>query len=218
MIVKIGKAPDNDYRIDDAQISRYHARLSAEPQQADWLLEDLDSANGTFVNGIQIVRKRITAGDEIRFGMNHHTNLGRIVAAKNDYSEAFAALKPVYDRYIQQKIKIQSGNQFKARLFQALPFALPGVIGIVIGFLGKGNPLLFGCSLFVAICAPVVGIYFGAKQAAKVPSLLHALGDQFKIDYVCPKCGTFLGEVPWESLRNRQQCPVSSCKANWVRK
>ena len=125
--------------------------------------------------------------------------------SNNDYSEEFAALKQVYDNYIQAKVKIQSSNQFKTRLFQSLPFALPGVVGVVIGFLGKGSPELFGLSLFITICAPTVGIYLGAKQSAKIPQLLQDLTNQFKIDYVCPKCGTFLGEIPWESLRNRKQ-------------
>ena len=73
-----------------------------------------------------------------------------------------------------------------------------------------------GLSLGVAVLAPVLGIYLGARQAAKIPHKLPALSDQFKIDYVCPKCGNFLGEIPWESLHNRKQCPVSSCRAKWA--
>ena len=115
-------------------------------------------------------------------------NISEALKSNNDYSEEFAALKQVYDNYIQAKVKIHSSNQFKTRLFQSLPFALPGVVGVVVG----------------------------AKQSAKIPQLLQDLTNQFKIDYVCPKCGTFLGEIPWESLRNRKQCPMPSCKAKWV--
>ena len=143
-------------------------------------------------------------------------HISEALKSNNDYSEEFAVLKQIYDDYIQAKVKIQSSNQFKTRLFQSLPFALPGVVGVVIGFLGKGSPELFGLSLFITICAPTVGIYLGAKQSAKIPQLLQDLTNQFKIDYVCPKCGTFLGEIPWESLRNKKQCPMPSCKAKWV--
>ena len=90
------------------------------------------------------------------------------------------------------------------------------MIGVVIGFLGKGSPEFLAISLFITICAPTIGIYLGAKQASKTPQQLQDIANRFKIDYVCPKCGTFLGEIPWESLRNRKQCPVSSCKAKWV--
>ena len=215
MIIKIGKADDNDFIVNDPHVSRHHARLIREGH-GYWFLEDLDSTNGTFVNGVQIVKKRVALNDEIKLGDDYLLNISEALKSNNDYTEEFAALKQVYDNYVQEKVKIQSSNQFKTRLLQSLPFALPGMVGVVIGFLGKGSPELFGLSLLITICAPTVGIYLGAKQSAKIPQLLQDLANQFKIDYVCPKCGTFLGEIPWESLRNRKQCPVSSCKAKWV--
>lgn len=214
-MITIGKANDNEYVVNDPSVSRHHARLTYE-EEGHWMLEDLGSTNGTFVNGIQIARKQVTSKDVIKLGDSYVLNLAEVLKANNDYSEEFAALKQVYDNYIQAKIKIQSSNQFKTRLLQSLPFALPGIIGVLIGFSGKGSPALFAISLFITICAPTVGIYWGAKQSAKIPKLLQDLTNQFKIDYVCPKCGTFLGEIPWESLRNRKHCPVSSCKAKWV--
>ncbi|MBO5225204.1 MAG: FHA domain-containing protein [Parabacteroides sp.] len=214
MIIKIGKAVDNNFIVNDPHVSRHHAQLIHEEE--GWILEDLNSTNGTFVNGVQIVKKYVTLTDTIKLGDNYVLDISEVLKFNNDYSEEFLALKKVYDNYIQEKVRIQSANQFKTRIFQSLPFALPGIIGIIIGFLGERNPLLLVVSLFIAICAPTIGIYLGAKQSAKIPLLLQDLVNQFKIDYVCPKCGTFLGEVPWESLRNRKQCPVSSCKAKWV--
>lgn len=215
MIITIGKAIDNDFIVDDAHVSRHHARLIRQ-QDGCLLLEDAGSTNGTFVNGIQIAKKRVTSADAVTLGDRYRLNVSEVLKYNNDYSEEFAALKKVYDDYIQQKIKIQSSNQFKTRLFQSLPFALPGVVGVAVGFLGKGSPELFAVSLFITVCAPTVGIYLGAKQSAKIPQQLQTIANQFKIDYVCPKCGTFLGDIPWESLRNRRQCPVSSCQAKWI--
>ncbi|MDR1556496.1 MAG: FHA domain-containing protein [Tannerellaceae bacterium] len=215
MIIRIGKANDNDYVVTDPYVSRHHARLTRDTNSY-LLLEDLDSANGTYVNGSQIVRKRITPTDTVKLGNSFVLSISEVLKSGNDYSEEFAALKEVYDKYIEQKIKIQSSNQFKTRLFQALPFALPGVIGVTVGFMGKGSSAFLGISLLIAICAPAAGIYLGARQSAKIPRQLQDLADQFKIDYVCPKCGTFLGEIPWESLINKKHCPVTSCKAKWV--
>jgi len=215
MKIKIGKASDNDFVVNDTYVSRYHAQLSREADGC-LLLEDLASTNGTFVNGSQILKKRITPTDTILLGKEAVLNISEALNSNNDYSEEFAALKGIYERYNGEKVKIQSTNLFKTRLFQALPFALPGIIGVIISFSGKGSPLILALSLFVAICAPAVGIYLGAKQSAKIPQQLQDLGNRFKIDYVCPKCGTFLGEIPWESLANKKQCPVSSCKARWV--
>ncbi|MDR0430491.1 MAG: FHA domain-containing protein [Tannerellaceae bacterium] len=216
MIIKIGKAGDNDYVVNHPHVSRYHARLT-RGSDGCLLLEDIGSANGTFVNGSQIVKKRVSPTDTIILGDSYKLDLPSVLKANNDYSDEFDRLKEVYDKYIQQKVKIQSSNQFKTRLFQALPFALIGIVGVIAGTLGKGNPALFGISLFVTICVPTIGIYLGAKQSAKIPRQLQDLSNQFKIDYVCPRCGTFLGEIPWESLANKKQCPVSTCKAKWIK-
>ncbi|MDR3142221.1 MAG: FHA domain-containing protein [Tannerellaceae bacterium] len=216
MVITIGKAGDNDFVVNDPHVSRYHARLSRD-EEGCLFLEDRDSTNGTFVNGGQIVKKKVSPTDTILLGETYKLDLSEALKAGNDYSEDFARLKEIYDTYIEQKVKIQSTNQFKTRLLQTLPFAFIGVTGVLISTLGKGSAVLFGISLFVAICVPVAGIYLGAKQSAKIPRQLQDLSNRFKIDYVCPKCGTFLGEVPWESLSNRKQCPVSSCKAKWVK-
>lgn len=215
MVIKIGKADDNDFIVNDPQVSRYHAQLLRE-ENGCWLLEDVGSTNGTYVNGSQVIKKRVTPTDEIRLGNNYRIKVVDVLKFNNDYSDEFASLKNVYDNYVQVKVKIQSSNQFKTRLFQSLPFALPGIVGVVIGFLGKGSPELFGLSLLITICAPTIGIYLGAKQSAKIPQQLQDIANQFKIDYVCPKCGTFLGEIPWESIKNKKQCPISTCKAKWV--
>ena len=149
MIIRIGKASDNDFVVNDPHVSRYHAKLIRE-EGGCWLLEDLGSTNGTFVNGAQIVKKHVTPSDTIKLGDNYVLNISEALKSNNDYSEEFAALKQVYDNYIQAKVKIQSSNQFKTRLFQSLPFALPGVVGVVIGFLGKGSPEL---SVYYDLCS-----------------------------------------------------------------
>ncbi len=215
MKIRIGKAKDNDYVIEDPHVSRYHALLSKDEQGALYI-DDIGSTNGTFVNDSQVIRKKITAYDKVRLGDHYFLNTLEVLKVDNDYSVEFVALKQVYDDYVKEKIKIQSSNQFKTRLFQSFPFALIGMVGIIFGFLGKGSHTLFLISLFITVCAPTIGIYMGARQAAKIPGKLQELANQFKINYVCPKCGTFLGEIPWESLKNKKHCTVSSCKAKWV--
>ena len=213
MIIRLGKATDNEVVADHPHVSRHHARLTRD-QEGRLLLEDLGSTNGTFVNDAQVLRKYVVPTDRVRLGDASEWLVSEILKYNNDYSAEFELLKRVYDDYVDAKVKIQSANQFKTRLLQSLPFAIPGIVGVIVGFLGKGSMTWFSVSLLITGCAPMIGIYLGAKQSARTPAQLQALANQFKIDYVCPKCGTFLGEVPWESLRNRKQCPA--CKAKWV--
>ncbi|MDR1980311.1 MAG: FHA domain-containing protein [Tannerellaceae bacterium] len=214
MMIRIGKAEDNDYVANDLHVSRYHARLSRE-KDGSLMLEDLGSTNGTYVNGAQIVKKRISPADTIILGNGYALDIRHVLHSDNDYSDQFLLLKEIYARYIEQKVKIQSSNQFKTRLFQTLPFVIPGIIGLFIGMTNKDNPALFGVSLLITICIPTIGIYLAARQSSKIPQQLQDISNQFKIDYVCPKCGTFLGEIPWESLAKRKQC--HACKAKWIK-
>lgn len=67
-----GIYPDVDLGLDggyDAGVSRRHAIIS--PQAGGYNLEDLDSANGTFVNGQRLPPKAsapLQHGDELKFG------------------------------------------------------------------------------------------------------------------------------------------------------
>jgi hypothetical protein len=64
----IGKDPSNDLTIDsDATVSRLHAVL--ERFSSGWVLRDVGSRNGTFVNGERVFGERVLRpGDEVRIG------------------------------------------------------------------------------------------------------------------------------------------------------
>jgi len=62
--IKIGRLPDNDIVIDNLEISKYHAVITKITDNI-FLIDDLESANGTFVDGVQIKRKVIKLTNEI---------------------------------------------------------------------------------------------------------------------------------------------------------
>lgn len=63
----IGRIAGNDIIILDGTVSRRHARLVFQAGQ--WVVEDLNSSNGTFVNGQRVARTAMLRhGDEVRMG------------------------------------------------------------------------------------------------------------------------------------------------------
>jgi pSer/pThr/pTyr-binding forkhead associated (FHA) protein len=66
--VTLGRAPENDLVLDtDDFASVKHARI--EPRRDGVWVEDLESTNGTFVNGVKLTRPRkLSSGDVIRVG------------------------------------------------------------------------------------------------------------------------------------------------------
>jgi hypothetical protein len=65
-ITTVGRSLDNDLVLESGDVSRHHARFEAS--QEDMRIVDLDSTNGTRVNGKQIKSQSIRAGDEVSFG------------------------------------------------------------------------------------------------------------------------------------------------------
>ena len=67
-VITIGRNPDNDIRVDDSKASRFHCRILCN-EDGTYMLEDLNSKNGTFVNGMRVNRRTaIRYGDKIRVG------------------------------------------------------------------------------------------------------------------------------------------------------
>jgi transcriptional regulator with GAF, ATPase, and Fis domain len=62
----VGKGPDNDVVIKDATVSRDHFSLMHTPK--GYLVRDLGSTNGTFVEGARVVEAYIQPGMEVRAG------------------------------------------------------------------------------------------------------------------------------------------------------
>ena len=63
----LGRASANTIAIADGSVSSHHARIVRTPE--GFVLEDLQSRNGTYVNGEQVTDKRLLAdGDLIRLG------------------------------------------------------------------------------------------------------------------------------------------------------
>jgi pSer/pThr/pTyr-binding forkhead associated (FHA) protein len=63
----IGRATGADFIIDAALISRVHCRLTALPS-GELEVRDLESTNGTYVNGRRIESARLASGDRLRVG------------------------------------------------------------------------------------------------------------------------------------------------------
>ena len=66
----IGRESKNDISIQDINASRTHAELRFEPQGV-WVLTDLGSTNGTFVNGRENTSHPLAEGDRITVGMTN---------------------------------------------------------------------------------------------------------------------------------------------------
>lgn len=125
--VTIGRHPDNDISLNDKATSGYHAVVITI--LSDSFLEDLDSTNGTLVNGKQVAKHPLSSGDVITIGRHQLKFEGEIadeeefektmilrpsdMAAAKKAKEAPPAAAPKKPQI--GKLKIQSGPNQGAR-------------------------------------------------------------------------------------------------------
>ncbi len=70
----IGRDPSNRIALDHTAISRFHCRIDTEA--GDYYIEDLNSTNGTYLNGRRIQKEHLSPGDELIIA-----NVGIVVEA-----------------------------------------------------------------------------------------------------------------------------------------
>ena len=68
-VIRIGRDRDNDIRLPDASVHRYHAVIEHTPEEA-FVITDLSGkdGNGLRVNGKRLTRAELADGDLIELG------------------------------------------------------------------------------------------------------------------------------------------------------
>lgn len=201
---RIGRDEDNDIKIIKSQISSHHCTITILSENII-LIEDNDSTNGTFLNSLRVKRALITPTDEVMLA-NLKINFDKIFSKhahkqpiekisqpiaqtpiSNDFTEDFIQLKIVYETFRDAKLSLMGQGTLKQKGLQAALSFIP-FVGSALGIL--------------------------ATTTVNPQEKIFALTEEFKINYVCPKCKRFLGDLPWKNLANQKKC--SACKAIWV--
>jgi len=89
----LGRLPDNDVRIDNPAVSGHHSLIINILN--DSFLEDLNSTNGTYVNGKLIKKHALTHGDVITIG-HHHLRFvdSQVESSEQDEFERTLVIQP----------------------------------------------------------------------------------------------------------------------------
>lgn len=71
--LRIGRSPDNEIILEDEAVSGHHALITIRPLEHneklnEYIIEDLNSTNKTYVNNLEISSRVLKEGDIVRVG------------------------------------------------------------------------------------------------------------------------------------------------------
>jgi pSer/pThr/pTyr-binding forkhead associated (FHA) protein len=127
-LITIGRLPDNMLQIDDPSVSSHHAQLTLTG--GDYLLKDLNSTNGTRVNGQAFDEGQLQDGDHVRFGKMDAVYSSEIPAETRPLPlETIAPSAPAVTS--QLPTDFANASPFKTKNKKKDPFAL-GILAFAI--------------------------------------------------------------------------------------
>ena len=88
----IGRHKNNNIQIDNLAVSGHHAQILKIA--GDCFIEDLNSSNGTYVNGNLIKKHALNDGDQIKIGKHMLRYVNEEVAAADDEFEKTMIIRP----------------------------------------------------------------------------------------------------------------------------
>lgn len=226
-IYTIGRKADNSMVLSNGKVSGQHARL-IQCSGTRFLLEDLSSKNGTFVNEVRIARKLIDPADRLRFADADYSLEQLLVllkeetekpvvstpvaaAAKNtlDFTRDFAELQPVFEQYP----KLRRACRNREKMVRTGSVILSSIVGISAMATSGGT-------------LPILQLLSSAGLGMLIPTLcstllstdekLEIIDKEFRERYRCPNpaCRDSFGMREWEQLAQQKTC--RRCQAIWV--
>ena len=230
----IGRKTTNVIVIADGKVSGQHARL-IQCTNTSFVLEDMESKNGTFVNGARITRKVVGRKDTLRFADSDYTvdqlldllsvNLIKPIESSQaasattkpdpakaplDFTGEFTEIKQVYEQYP----KLRRDCRNREKMIRTGSVILSSIIGISAVLTTGGGAL------------PFIQLMSGAGLSMLIPTLcstllstdekLEIIDKEYRERYRCPNpaCRDPFGTREWELLAQQKTC--RRCQAIWV--
>lgn len=224
----IGRQGTQPCIITERSVSRRHLKVVSN-DDGTFTIENMSPA-GTYVDGASVVRTTVDADTVIRLGESFTTTMRELLSCASQsgatdvdddsgLSEGVSIwqLQSVYDDYQRRKLEIQK-RQSRMQANRMLPGMLLMLVSLGASIIGGGDVIrtvgaVITCISFVFVIYTIVAIN---RNASKTPEENLELDKYIRINYVCPKCGAFLGYTPYEALINQGKC--ASCKTAWREK
>lgn len=190
-------------------VSRQHCQLKVIDKDT-FIITNIKAANVTWVNGVQIQSKQITLADMVQLGANkYNLPLAEIIKKTEPNIADIKPLKAVWENYNSSLIANRKRQQ-QNNLLSRVPMVFT-LLGSVIA--AASEDLRSVSIVFTAIAATIMLYGFYRIATDKSIEEQERLKKEFQNNYVCPKCGRFLGFQDYDIISQHSNCPY--CRAQY---
>ncbi len=212
--IKIGRSNKNDLTYEDSSISNFHLELDFKSYD-EYLVTDLDSSNGTYINGVGIRTSLLRNTDKLKLGSVEFTtqeffdDVNKLIKKnKSDFKKEYKKVLRLFEQYQGRKNNIVKPS--------VLPVILRVSFGLIIILLLLFVPDLddgVRYALMIAVgLISVLANMFGNSQVKKNEKL-DLLKLEFENRLICPKCETSLMNQNITYWKGKKGCSNSRCDA-----
>lgn len=211
--VIVGKEGTQKFAINGERVSRRHAKITVG-DDGQWILEDLNSTNGTYIideNDELVQIKRMNITEFTRIVLADQTSMGFMFYAHHileenpkNYQQEFRYVLQIHDVAIKEKTMIDA-KLHKKSMVKFLPGFISAMIGLILTFLLPLHQKVYGVAVtavFITILQAFINVYVSKDTKLKT------FNSKYSGKLTCPCCSKPLSEVEFKN----QMC--SRCKAH----
>lgn len=205
MEIIVGRKGQQPFEITDKSVSGKHLKLITM-SDGNILMEDLGSSNGTFINGVRIIKKVVSRDTIVQMGQNYKFKIGDVLPEvckvpvvqqqsnptlpKPVEEFSISHLENVWNQYSAAKDELENQNRNIGLMRSATP-----VLNVIPGL------------------GAVLGAYsFYKAKKFNYKEALNEVQETFENNYVCPKCHHYLGVIKYKLLIQDSNCRYCKCK------
>lgn len=187
-------------------VSRNHASL--QPMGVGrWQIKNLNDRNVTFVNGIAVESKTISESDRIELGNSHYLFQWNALSEPKVETIDIRHLERIWDWYETTQLEMkESERRIQNNQKLASMLSSCGILFVFVEGLGFLRFVLMGLSILITLYL----WYRGNNSDSSLNIRLNDLSKEFRKKYTCPRCGHFMGNIPYDVLIQNDGC--TNCK------
>jgi pSer/pThr/pTyr-binding forkhead associated (FHA) protein len=123
-LLRVGRSRENDIVLENLSVSRYHVQIRYH--QGQYVLFDMNSSNGTFLNGTRVTRRELLDGDRITIGKHvllwhDASEQSTVIDEPPDAPASEQKIRPRQDPRAEAWVKVDSGR-LQGREFKVIRF------------------------------------------------------------------------------------------------